>query len=398
MKRQMTLSDYREVYARNLNESVVPFWLNHSIDRKNGGYFACLDRQGKIYDPRKYVWMQGRAVWTFSRLYNEWDKKPEYLEAARVIFDFLMKHCFDEKGRCWYSLTREGAPIYFQRKPYSAVFVALALIEYAKATGKQQYLDQAVILFNDIRGWISDGSLLGRPTTPGALTYHQLADVMVIASIALELFKADPRPAYKSILEDCIQAAKPHYDPKNRLLMENAAPGKHHFREYPEGRMVCPGSSLEVSWFLLHALEIAPDAEVEKMLIQSIDGALDYGWDKEYGGLYYFMDIEGRPRPELEANMKLWWPHTEAIYACVLAYSRTGDEKYKQWLDRVHNYTFAKFVDLQYGEWFGYCDRRGNVAMDAKGAAYKCFFHVPRCLLFSVQELDRMLARSATKP
>ena len=398
LQHNMTLTNYREVYARNLNESVVPFWLNHSIDRKHGGYFACLDRQGKIYDTRKYVWKQGRAVWTFSRLYNQWDKEPEYLEAARVIFDFLMKHCFDDKGRCWFSLTQEGLPVYFQRKPYSAVFVGLALIEYGKATRQQQYLDQTVDLFGGITSWIADGSLLGRPPTPGALGYYQLADLMVIALIALELYKADPRPAYKSILEECIQAVKPHYDPKHRLLMENTAPGNHHFREYPEGRLVCPGSSLEVSWILLHALEVAPDAEAEKMLLEAIDGALEFGWDKEYGGLYYFMDIEDAPRPEIEANMKLWWPHTEAIYASVLAYSRTGDEKYKQWLDRVHHYTFDTFVDQQYGEWFGYCDRQGNVTMDAKGAPYKCFFHVPRCLLFSIQEMDRMVGRGATTP
>ena len=394
----MTLSTYREVYARNLNESVVPFWLKHSIDQQHGGYFACLDRQGKIYDTRKYVWMQGRAVWTFSRLYNEWDKKPEYLEAAQVIFDFLMKHCFDDKGRCWFSLTREGVPVSFQRKPYSAVFVALALIEYGKATGKKQYLLQAVMLLQEICRWIADPGLLGRHRTPGALAYRQLADVMVVALLLLELNKADPQPVYKNMLEECLQAVKPHYDPKRRLLMENAAPDNHHFREYPEGRLICPGSSLEVAWLLLHALEVVPDPELEKMLLASIDGALKFGWDKEYGGLHYFMDIEGAPRPELEANMKLWWPHTEAIYASVLAYSKTGDEKYKQWLDRIHSYTFAKFVDQRYGEWFGYCDRQGNVTMDAKGAPYKCFFHVPRCLLFSIQEIDRMAARSATKP
>ena len=107
---------------------------------------------------------------------------------------------------------------------------------------------------------------------------------------------------------------------------------------------------------------------------------------------YYFMDIEDKPQIPLESNMKLWWPHTEAIYACVLAYTMTGDERYKQWLDRVHSYTWRTFVDAEYGEWFGYCDRRGEVALDTKGGPYKCIFHVPRCLLFSMQAIDKLTA------
>ena len=85
--------------------------------------------------------------------------------------------------------------------------------------------------------------------------------------------------------------------------------------------------------------------------------------------------------------MKLWWPHTEAIYALVLAYTKTGDAKWLRWLERVDAYTFRTFVDWEHGEWFGYCDRYGKPALELKGGPYKGFFHVPRCLLFSLQRL-----------
>lgn len=388
----MTLAEYSQIYSQNLTESVIPFWLKHSIDHKNGGYFSCLDRHGKVYDTRKYVWMQGRAVWMFCRLYNEYEKNPQYLETARGILTFLLKHCFDEKGRCYFSLTPAGAPAFFQRKPYAAVFVALALIEYAKATGEEKYLEQAKLLFDDICASIADPRLLGRPSLPGALAYTQLADIMVIAAVALELHSASPRQIYLDILSECTQAIWPHYDPANRLLMENAAPKNHHFRDHPEGRLICPGSSLEVSWFLLHALRTVPDSRTQTMLLDAIEGALEYGWDKEHGGIYYFMDAEGRPPLALESNMKLWWPHTEAIYASVLAYTITGDKKHKHWLDRIHNYTFKTFVDEEFGEWFGYCDRQGNVALNSKGGPYKGVFHVPRCLLFSIQAINKSTA------
>jgi N-acylglucosamine 2-epimerase len=112
------------------------------------------------------------------------------------------------------------------------------------------------------------------------------------------------------------------------------------------------------------------------------------GWDPEYGGLYYFMDIQGKPTLQLEASMKLWWVHTEAIYALVLAYTLTHEPRWLEWLERVHTYAYQHFADPEYGEWFGYCDRYGKVTHTLKGGSYKGFFHVPRSLLFSIQRLE----------
>ena len=112
---------------------MIPFWLKHSLDREHGGQFTCLDRDGAIWDTKKYLWLQGRAVWMFARLYNEWERRPEYLDAARLIVDFIRRHAFDERGRVWFSLTREGLPFAFQRKPFGAVFCMMGLLEYARA-------------------------------------------------------------------------------------------------------------------------------------------------------------------------------------------------------------------------------------------------------------------------
>jgi N-acylglucosamine 2-epimerase len=155
-------------------------------------------------------------------------------------------------------------------------------------------------------------------------------------------------------------------------------------------RLFCPGDSIEAAWFLLHALEFAPDYSAQKMCLDAIEGSLDWGWDREYGGLYYFMDVEGLPPLPLESEMKLWWPHTEAIYATILAHSITGEGKWLEWLEKVDSYAFSHFADGEFGEWFGYCDRRGNLTNTAKGNNYKGCFHVPRMLLFSWQRLQKL--------
>ena len=100
------------------------------------------------------------------------------------------------------------------------------------------------------------------------------------------------------------------------------------------------------------------------------------------------MDVEQKPMLQLEAPMKLWWPHTEAIYALILAYTETRDPKWLKWLERVDAYAFQHFSDPEHGEWFGYCDRSGKLTHTLKGNNYKGAFHVPRFLLFSLQAIE----------
>ncbi len=385
---EVVTTDIVKRFERNLFESVIPFWEKHSLDAQYGGHFTCLTREGRVYDDRKYVWMNGRAVWTFSKLYNTVERRESWLANATQILDFLLAHSRDEQGRCFFSLSREGKPLYFQRKPYATFFLFLALTEYYKTgAGTEAHRKLAIELFGRINEWIADPTLLGRPSS----SVRQLADIMVIASMALELLEIDPSETYRQILRECVEQARAHWLPGKRTLLENLPLDGRDYRLSPDTRLLCPGSAIEVAWFLIHSLEaLGGDAANEKFLFDVMEGSLETGWDKKHGGLYYFMDSEGLPPLQLEANMKLWWPHTEAIYGSALAYSKTGEAKWLEWLKRVDDYAFDTFVDWEYGEWFGYCDREGRPTHQAKGGPYKCFFHVPRCLLFSIERLTSL--------
>ncbi len=65
---------------------------------------------------------------------------------------------------------------------------------------------------------------------------------------------------------------------------------------------------------------------------------------------------------QLEWNMKLWWPHCEAMVAFAYAYKVTKDERYKALFDKVAKYTFDHFPDAVHGEWFGYLVRDTNAS------------------------------------
>jgi N-acylglucosamine 2-epimerase len=377
------LTALRSTYEQNLFESVIPFWMRHSLDREYGGYFTCLDRDGSVYDTRKYVWLNGRQVWTFSRLYNEVERRPEWLEAARLGAEFLRAHVFDEKGRCYFSLARDGRATFYQRKPYGAVFVMLGFLEYAKASGDVWYRAKAEELFESVQRWIADPTLLDRPALAGGIGYSQLADVYVLCAMALELNRTD-------VLRQCLERIRLHFVAGRPLLHESATLDPALRCEYPDGRLICVGSIFEISWYLLRALDRLPDPELEAKLLECVEGALEFGWDEKHGGLFYFQDLEGKPMLQLESEMKLWWVHAEALYALLCAYGRTRDEKWLRMLARVQEWTWARFPDAEHGEWYGYLNRDGSPSHSLKGNHYKGCFHIPRALLFSVQVIDSL--------
>ena len=369
--------------------SILPFWMKHSIDRQNGGFWTCLERDGAIFDTRKYVWMNGRQVWMLSRLHRTFDQRPEWLDAARGGAEFLRRHAFDDQERCWFSLTAEGKPAGYQRKPYGAVFVMLGFLEYSKASGDTAFRDLALALFRRIGQYIKQPSLLGRPSLPGAPRLSGLADIYVLCAMALDLLEDDPRNVeYLDVLRACLRQIKLHYHPERRLFYENAPLDQESART-PDGRLICPGSIFEINWLLSRALDYVPDEEAGKLLLSTLEGGLEFGWDTEFGGLYYFLDVDGHSPLQLEWAMKLWWVHVEALYALVNAYTRTRDPKWLGWLDRVQEWIWIHFPDKQFGEWFGYLDRQGRPALTLKGGNYKGCFHIPRALLFSLQTIQR---------
>jgi N-acylglucosamine 2-epimerase len=122
------------------------------------------------------------------------------------------------------------------------------------------------------------------------------------------------------------------------------------------------------------------DDTLLKLGCNMLDWMWERGWDDEYGGLFYFRDVHGRPVQEYWHDMKFWWPHDEALIATLMAWRMTGDLKYYTWHEKLRVWAFEKFSDPDHGEWFGYLHRDGTPSNTLKGSLWKSFFHHPRAL------------------
>ena len=87
---------------------------------------------------------------------------------------------------------------------------------------------------------------------------------------------------------------------------------------------------------------------------------------------------------------KVWWVHSEALYALLLAHRLTGDPRFLDWYDETHEWTFSHFSDPECGEWFPYLSRDGRPKTLDKGNPWKGPFHVPRALLLCFKLLEEI--------
>lgn len=376
------LDTYRKVYADELAERVIPFWERHCPDREYGAYFTCLDRDGSVYDTEKFMWMQWRIVWMFSELYTKLDRNENWIRLAENGYDFLTKHGVDEQGRYYFSLARDGAPAMAPYSVFSECFAVMGSAALYRATGNEAAKKEAVRAFEAYLAresrpkgeWTKEMS--GKPAFKSLGFYMMKANLYAVLEECLgdTSYQADMRSTFDVVLSD-------FWNADHSVIFENVGVDGAFDLTSMAGRHLNPGHAIEAMWFIMSSAAKMGDTKTVERAADIVLAELEFGWDKEFGGIYYFMDVLGKPHVELQWNMKLWWVHNEALIATAMAYKLTGRREFAEWFTKIHDWTWSRFPDPEYGEWYAYLDRSGTPTHRLKGGKWKTFFHLPRMLL-----------------
>jgi len=386
-----------EFYCDQLVNNIIPFWLKHARDDECGGYITCLDRDGSPFDYDKLcTWAQGRVMWTFAYLYNNFRREQAWLDMALHGVEFMRKYGFDgETGRLYFSLSREGKPLAKSRDVFAELSLASGLSECSKAAGDKELLELAkkcVFTVTEVvknprtnphRRFMS----ANRPTSMNA-------EYMILLNTVQGLRAMDNDRRYDEITGFCLdQIFSLHYSKNNCCFFEavklesGSLPGEMD-------RWINPGHMMELGWFLIHEGQYRSDEEIIDKGIEAIDWGMEWGWDTEYGGIFNDVDIEGCciVGPNFyNMPMKLWWSVLEALYANVLAYQVTGDEKFLNNYKKVKEWSFEHFADDEYGEWYAYLSPEGkDVGGGAKGSERKNSFHIGRAFYLCYKKFGEL--------
>ena len=376
---QTYLDNWAERYRSDLVNDIMPFWLEHGLDRENGGVYTCLDRDGTLMDTTKSVWFQGRFGFVAAYAYNNIEQRPEYLEASKSCIDFSNAHCFDTDGHMFFTVTADGQPVQKRRYVFSECFAIIAMAEYSLATGDRSYAEKALELFRRTRRMLNTPGFLPPKTTQKGYS-HSIT--MMFFNVVVVLKKVIEAPELDEQLEESLRLIEQYLlKPEYKTILESVDENGNLI-DTIAGRVINPGHCIETAWFLMEAAPYFKDPEhVRKLGIQIFDWDLEWGWDKEYGGIINFRDCKNFPPQDYSQDMKFWWPQCETIIASLYAYRITGDEKYLEIHRKASEWAYDHFADKEFGEWYGYLHRDGTVAQPAKGNIFKGPFHVPRMMI-----------------
>ena len=368
-------------YTDKLLNDVVPFWFPRAVDTQYGGFVHAFDKDGTLLDSDKSVWAQGRMAWMLLTLYHSVEARPEWLTWAESALKFMLEHCVDTDGRMFFQVAQDGTPLRKRRYAYSECFAAIAFAAHAGITGSKESEAKAEEFF-DIYYKINFEEGAMEPKFTGARPATGLGPRIMTLVTLQEMRKfLGNKEKYTAIIDRCLDDVQTLFvKPDLKVVMEMTAPDGSIIDHF-DGRTLNPGHAIEGAWFILEEARYrGKDAKLIELGCSMIDWMFERGWDKEHGGLLYFLDVYGKPVQEYWHNMKFWWPHDEALIAMVLAYKLTGEPRYAQWHDMVKDWSFKHLQDPENGEWYGYLNRDGSPANTLKGSMWKSFFHHPRAM------------------
>ncbi|MCZ8512727.1 AGE family epimerase/isomerase [Paenibacillus filicis] len=417
MTEQLDREALRAWYEGHLIQELLPFWMR-ALDERHGGVYTCFTNTGsELLSTDKYTWSQGRFIWLWSRIADLCGRKvlsgdaESFLEQAGKTVDFLKRHAMLDNGNCAFLLTEEGAKKEsipgqgYDTSFYADCFVVLGFSEYARVSGRADIAEDALRLYDRIRGRLQSGHVRSEPyPIPEGMDSHSVSMIMLNCSQQLmDALQSLGHPDESRVRSDCLAYAE-------RILRHFLQPDGQvaelvSKEERAQDTLLCrhvnPGHTLESMWFVIAAAERLNRRDLIAEALPAVKRAFELGWDAAEGGLLRFVDREGGEPRGLRTgdpyerlildtwDTKLWWPHSEALYSTLLAYEHSGDPAFLSMYSQAHDYVFRTFPnpDRTVGEWIQIRDRSGRPLNKVVALPVKDPFHIIRNVLLILELL-----------
>lgn len=377
---QTLLKTYYNQYSNTLNNEVMPYWLKYSADA-TGAINNCLAEDGTLQSRDRYIWSQGRALWTYSAMYNRIEKKPEYLERATGLFNYLKGTGRSADGKWNYLFNGDGKMLETDISIYVDGFVLAGMTEYYIATGDEEAKTIALETFENTWDRIQrPGSYRVAPyVIPDGMKTHGVN--MCYSFFYNCLGKATGRQDIVDIAHGLAMEVLNNFYVAEKDAILEFVNVDGSFSDTPEGRSCVPGHAIECMWFLINIFEQWNEPENIQKCCRIIRRHIELAWDEEKGGLRLALDIDGKePIFWGKPTYKPWWVQVETLVATAYAWKHTKDSWFLDMHKKVNEYAFSHYPN-GYGDWYNWLDNDGNVGQTA-ALPVKDPFHLPRGLIY----------------
>lgn len=378
----------------NLFGDFLPFMDEYIVDVEYGGFKWNTDRSGNNITTNKRTWFDGRGVWVYSYLYNNFEKDPRYLEIAKKTIDLLLKAKTQDTLWPW-AYDRFGNDLK-ERNPdiYGNLFVAEGLIEYSVATGDTSYMQQAKdIIFNCVQLYDSEDYLYDFDYRPDVATIRKprvLGHWMILLSLSKSILRHEQDADIKALADRCLDALLNHHlNPEFGLMVEFLEKDLSLPKDGLE-QFVYIGHAMESLWMIMDEAIRREDEELYQKSCNLFKRHVEVAWDDVYGGVFHGLENVNEHKWLLE---KVLWAQQEVLIGLMIIIEHTGDEWAYRWFDRAYNHVIDTYPLKKYGY------RLWNIGGDRKMTFQKEGvrienYHTPRHLMLNIQLLHKIIART----
>jgi len=397
-RKDLPLRQLRERFRAFLFDDYLPFVDRHVIDHRYGGFMCNTTPQGRNVSTGKRIWYEGRGIWVYSFLYNEFGKEAKHLEVARKSVDLVMKT--RPKGDTLWpvSIDREGRPAAPpDSQIYGDLFIAEGLAQFYRATGEERWWKQAVdIVRKCVRIYDRPDyapeigrTYLGKNARPfpGA---RIIGVWMVLVRCATQMLRIRQDSELEALATRCLDAVLlHHYNPRFRLANELI----NHDMSRPDNeyeQFVYAGHAIETLWMCLDEAIRRKDKKRSQFIAEAFERHCEVTWDRVYGGL--FCNLRNVDANDWVMN-KVLFPQQEALIGALLLVEHSGSAWASEFFSRLFAYTTEKFPMHRYGSPLWQVTGNRFVDHDPKMQRVENY-HQPRFLMLSLLALDRMIERT----
>jgi len=380
-----------------LKENILPWWPK--VSDPAGGWPGDIDRQGKAHPAPKGVVMHSRFLWAYSAAARNLGES-RWLEYAVQAKDFLLSSLKDKKnGGFYWMINKDGKALRPQKVIYGQAFAVYGLSEYYRVTADPEALKEAFEVFNLVEKHAKDpvhgGYYEAVSDDWSQIVPNALGDDDVVceksmntnlhvleAWTALYLASKDPAvaEAVKALVD--IHVQKIRVEPAHfGLFFDSAWKSSHSIRSF--------GHDIEGTWLIKEAADAVwgqkvpsyVDEAVLTMAKKTLEILKDHGpglINEEENGHF--------------DQAKIWWVQAECMVGLLNAWQMTKDEIWYSEAQNMWGFIKTHIVDSEAGEWFWGCDAQGKPYADkSKGGLWKTPYHNGRACMEALHRLGAEL-------
>lgn len=402
----LSLKKLRDEYNNYLFNDFLPFMDKYVIDKKYGGFLCNTNINGTNINTKKDTWTEGRGIWVYSFLYNNFGKEEKYLTVARNALNLILKTKPNNNNLWPEQISREGNALTPSSNVISGdILVAEGLCEYSHASGEMKYWNMAkdIILkcwriYNGANYYpdvVSDYQGPNPIHFPGAKI--QGASMIMIITINRMLELHDD-PDLEEIISECTNAVinkffNPEFQLNNELLNHDYSRPNNELAQF-----VYTGIAIETLWPIMERAVKLKDVKLFQTAAERFKRHVEVAWDGVYGGVFRSLNNVDLNLWEIERLSKVLWAQQEVMNGIMVLLEQIDDEWAKNWwFERMYKYLVDKFLLKRYGFplWIFFADRK--VTFDPKQQNQTIEnYHLPRHLMLTFLALNRIIKNNCS--